>query len=85
MQRTEDVRAVERRLRRFVRASTSIRTLTKRLLDTQIVLRTLVTEDAWRTYLDLEDAARARDCEILDMAIRIALAHGRALGRLSSD
>ncbi|MGH7434565.1 MAG: hypothetical protein ACRENE_02745 [Polyangiaceae bacterium] len=81
MRRTEDERSVDRTLRRLVRASGPIRLFTKRVLRTQIVLQTLVTEDAWRAYLDIEDAARARDCAILDVAVRIALARGRASAR----
>ncbi len=77
MRLTADERAVQRALDRFVKSSSSLRVQTKRVLCAQIVLESLVGEVAWRAYLDVEDAVRARDVALLDAAIAIALRRGR--------
>lgn len=70
--RLADEANIDGALDRYAR-KTTMRRLTKQVLATQRELQRVTSYRAWRAYLAVEAAVNARDFELIDAAIRIAL------------
>jgi hypothetical protein len=76
--------AVARALDRFARTDPRCRKATRAILAAQRWLKGAVTEEQWQLYLLVEERVSARDRELVDAAIRIALRWGRRLARAAT-